>query len=79
MPYRLVAEGNTVYVTLGLHAPVSALDAETGEVLRTYEQTETQQQILLHNGTLILAVRQSDAEKSAKRGALSAATQCCRD
>ncbi len=33
---RLVAVGERVYVTLGYHAPVSALDAATGELVREY-------------------------------------------
>lgn len=74
IPYRLVAAGDTVYVTLGLNAPVSALDAETGDVLCTYEHTADTQQILLHNGTLILAVCQRDSSDSASRGAPPTAT-----
>ena len=52
---RLVAVGDTVYVTLGFHAPLTALDAATGEVLRTYEGTERTDEILCHQGLLILA------------------------
>ncbi|MHC4179311.1 MAG: outer membrane protein assembly factor BamB family protein, partial [Planctomycetota bacterium] len=37
LPRRLVAVGNTVFVTLGLDAPLTALDAATGKTLRTYE------------------------------------------
>ncbi|MBC8870520.1 MAG: PQQ-binding-like beta-propeller repeat protein [Planctomycetes bacterium] len=72
IPYRLVAAGNTIYVTLGFNAPVSALDAQTGDVLRTYEDTEDTQQILLHDGALVLAVRQRDTGNSAERGAPTA-------
>jgi len=74
LPYRLVAAGDTLYVTLGLDAPVSALDARTGDVLHTYEHTDSTQQILFRDGTLILVVRQRDSEDSAERGALAAAT-----
>lgn len=74
IPYRLVAAGRIVYVTLGFNAPVSALDAETGDVLRTYEHTDNTQQILLLDGTLILAVRQPAVQDSAKRGAAPATT-----
>ena len=74
IPYRLVAAGNTLYVTLGLNAPLSSLDASTGAVLRTYEHTANTQQILLHNGTLILAVRQQASKDTAGRGAPSALT-----
>ncbi|MBN2291928.1 MAG: hypothetical protein JXM70_05850, partial [Pirellulales bacterium] len=36
---RLVANGDDVYATLGYYAPVSRLDAKTGKILRTYENT----------------------------------------
>ncbi len=47
LPRRLVAVGETVYVTLGLHAPVSMLDAATGETLKTFEATEHTEEILV--------------------------------
>jgi len=53
---RLVAVGDKVYVTLGYRAPVSELDARTGEVLQTYAGTEGAGEILYHNGKLILPV-----------------------
>lgn len=53
---RIVAIGEKVYVTLGYHAPVSQLDAKTGEVLQTYQGTENTCEILFHNGILILTV-----------------------
>ncbi|MBM4039661.1 MAG: methyltransferase domain-containing protein [Planctomycetes bacterium] len=63
---RLVAVGSRVYVTLGLHAPLSALDAATGEAVRTYEGTEGTEEILCHNGTLLLAVRSVTKERVAE-------------
>jgi outer membrane protein assembly factor BamB/SAM-dependent methyltransferase len=74
IPYRLVAEGDTLYVTLGFNAPVSAMDAGTGDVLRTYEHTDNTTQVLLHHGTLILAVCQRDSKDSSGRGSAPAAT-----
>jgi len=53
---RLVTVGQEVYVTLRYGAPVSALDAATGEKLRTYEGTEATLEILCYDGTLVLAV-----------------------
>ncbi|MBN1443662.1 MAG: PQQ-binding-like beta-propeller repeat protein, partial [Planctomycetes bacterium] len=53
---RLVAAGECVYVTLGYRAPVSALDARTGEVLRTYAGTERTSEILHRGGTLFLSI-----------------------
>lgn len=63
---RLVAVGGRVYVTLGLHAPLSALDAATGEPLKTYDGTEGAEEILWHNGTLLLAVRSVTKERVAE-------------
>jgi len=54
---RLVAVGNRVYVTLGLHSPLSAVDAITGRTVKVYEQTRGTEEILCHKGVLILAVR----------------------
>ena len=54
---RLVAAGDKVYVTLGYRAPVSQLDAATGEILQTYDGTERTSEILHLDGTLILSVQ----------------------
>ena len=54
LPRRLVAEGDTVYVTLGLGAPVTALDAATGKTLRTYKGTDGTEEVLCDDGTLYL-------------------------
>jgi len=51
---RLVAVGERVYVTLGLGRPVEALDAATGETLRTYAATDGTSEILHHDGVLYL-------------------------
>ncbi|MHC4496339.1 MAG: outer membrane protein assembly factor BamB family protein, partial [Planctomycetota bacterium] len=53
-PRRLVAVDDSVYVTLGLEAPVSRLDAATGRILQTYEGTEFTEEILCSDGTLFL-------------------------
>jgi len=51
---RLIAAKDRVYVTLGIKAPVSALDTATGETIRTYEETDGAEEMLLHQGTLFL-------------------------
>ena len=56
LPRRLVASDRTVYVTLQLDGPVLALDAATGETVRTYEDTAATEEILLDDGTLFLRV-----------------------
>jgi len=62
LPRRLVAEGDRVYVTLGLDAPLSALDAATGRTVRTYERTRATEEVILHDGVLFALVNDA-AEK----------------
>ncbi len=56
---RLVAVGDTVFVTLGAEAPVSAIDAATGAVKRVYEGTERADEILVSDGCLVATVNPS--------------------
>jgi len=56
---RLVAQGNRVYVTLGLDAPLVVLDAATGETIRTYEDTFATEEIILSDDVLFLLVNKS--------------------
>ena len=60
---RLVSIGDKVYVTLGYSAPVSQLDARTGEILKTYDGTEKTCEILYRDGTLVLSVLAGDGVK----------------
>jgi outer membrane protein assembly factor BamB len=53
---RLVAVGDTVYVTLGAEAPVSAIDAATGEVKRVFPGTERTDEILVVDDHLIVSI-----------------------
>jgi outer membrane protein assembly factor BamB len=57
---RLVAVDDKVYVTLGYRAPVSQLDAKTGELLRTYDNTARTAEVLYRDGLLILSVLEGD-------------------
>lgn len=61
LPRRLVVQGDTVYVTLGLNAPVSALDAATGRTVRTFPRTEGTEETLASEGMLFLTVNPGDA------------------
>jgi len=54
IPRLLVAEGDRVFVTLGYGAPVSALDAATGETVTTYERTEGTEELRCLQGVLLL-------------------------
>jgi outer membrane protein assembly factor BamB len=56
LPRRLVAIGDRVYVTFGINAPVSELDAVTGETLRTFEGTKETSEIIVSDNTLFLVV-----------------------
>jgi len=49
---RLVAVGDRVYATMGIFAPVTALDAATGEILKVYDGTEKAQEIVCSDGVL---------------------------
>jgi len=54
---RLVAAGDRIYVTLGYEAPVTALDAATGQTLTTYAGTERTDEIVHEKGVLVLRIR----------------------
>jgi outer membrane protein assembly factor BamB len=49
---RLAAIGDTVYCTLGIDEPISALDAATGKILRAYAGTERTQEFTYYDNTL---------------------------
>jgi len=64
---RLVAVGDRVYVTLGYGQPVTALDAVTGETVRTYEGTEGTREILHCDDTLFLVLGEPKDDWRAER------------
>ncbi len=53
---RLVTDGQHVFVTMALDAPVSSLDPATGEPTRVYQETKGAEEILHVNGTLFVLV-----------------------
>jgi outer membrane protein assembly factor BamB len=53
---RMVVVGDTLYCTLTLEGPVSALDAATGEILTTYENTSPTQELAYNQGIMYLNV-----------------------
>ncbi len=53
MTRRLVSVGDRVYVTLGYDAPVSALDAASGETLWTYDGSRNTEEIILQDDVLL--------------------------
>ncbi|MFC1497604.1 PQQ-binding-like beta-propeller repeat protein [Verrucomicrobiota bacterium] len=53
---KLVSIDDRVYVTLGLTAPVSVLNAASGETLMTYKGSEKAEEIVCHDGVLFVVV-----------------------
>jgi len=49
---RLVADGEKIYVTLGITEPVSCLDGATGKLLHTYPETKGAEEMIYADGTL---------------------------
>ncbi len=58
VPKRIVAAGDRLYATLNFNAPLTALDAATGEILHVYEGTNNTDEILYDDGLLILSVNE---------------------
>jgi len=56
LPRRLVSVDDAVYVTLGLCAPVTKLDAATGETLLTYENSAGAEELIYHDGLLLAVI-----------------------
>ena len=52
LPRRLVAVGDTVYAVMGEDGPVAALDAATGQKIRTYPETGDAEELLVSDGIL---------------------------
>jgi len=53
---RVVAVGDRVYVTLGIDAPTTILDAATGETLATCERSDMTREIVVADDTALLVV-----------------------
>jgi outer membrane protein assembly factor BamB len=50
---RIVADGDRLYVTLGYRAPMSVLNAATGDIIATVEATRDTSEILVSDGIVI--------------------------
>lgn len=59
---RLVTTGDQVYVTLGIDAPLSALDAATGEVIHEFADSAATEEVIEHDGVLIALVNKGKSE-----------------
>ncbi len=62
--HRLVAVGETVYVTKGIHGPVVALDAATGQEKYTFEGSEETGEIIVVDGALVAGIRKEAPRES---------------
>jgi len=74
LPRTLVAQGDRVYAALGLDAPVTALNAATGEITGTYAGTERTEEIILSDGVLFVVTgspmpEQAPIEETRRGGA----------
>lgn len=67
LPRRLVAVGQRVFVTLGYGTPVTALDAATGDIVRTYQGTDGTLEILYAGGVLFLVTGEMDLAELKRR------------
>ena len=54
LPRTFVADGERVYAALGIDTPAKALDAATGEVIKTYRGTEGTEEVILDRGVLFV-------------------------
>ncbi|MBC8872705.1 MAG: PQQ-binding-like beta-propeller repeat protein [Planctomycetes bacterium] len=70
LPRRLVAVGGKVFATLELDAPVSILDATSGETLRVFEETRGADEILVIGDVLLVVTNdlQERSDEAARRG-----------
>ena len=63
LPRRLVAVGERTYVTLGITAPLTALDAASGETLLTYKGSESTQEVIVSQGTVFLVAKKAASKR----------------
>ncbi len=64
---RLVADGDRLYATLAYNAPMSILDAATGEIITTVKQTQNAREILVADGIAVVYC-QGQPQTQARRG-----------
>ena len=63
LPFRLVADQKRVFVTLGMTAPVTILDAATGEQQQTIPQSDYSKQIV-HKGESLALLCDADLNRT---------------
>ena len=75
LPRTFVAEGDRVYAALGLEAPVTAMDAATGETVKTYQGTEGTEEVILNDGVLLIVTGGPVPEHAVKDAAQRKGTE----
>ncbi len=58
LPRRLVAMDAKVFVTLGIDAPISMLDADTGQTIRQYAPTAGTYEFIVSDGVIFAVISQ---------------------
>ena len=64
----IVASGDRVYTTLAYRAPMSILDAGTGEIIATVEATQGTTEILVSDGVAVAYTRKIPEDFARRRG-----------
>jgi outer membrane protein assembly factor BamB len=65
---RLVADGDRLYATLGFQAPLSILNAATGEILASVEGTSPAREILASDGVVVIHCSDPSVGAAKRRG-----------
>ena len=65
---RIVASADRLFTTLSYEAPLSILDAQTGKVLHTVENTEPVRELVFSDGLVVTHTRDELAERDKRRG-----------
>ncbi|MBN2313380.1 MAG: PQQ-binding-like beta-propeller repeat protein [Sedimentisphaerales bacterium] len=65
---RMVADGDRLYTTLAYRAPMSILNAVTGDIIATIEATRNVSEILACDGIVIAYTRNEPEEAARRRG-----------
>ncbi|MHC4462654.1 MAG: outer membrane protein assembly factor BamB family protein [Planctomycetota bacterium] len=70
---RIVADGDRLYTTLSYRAPMSILNAATGDIITTVEATRGTSEILVSDGIAVAYTRQVQQGIARRKGAKDAA------
>jgi outer membrane protein assembly factor BamB/SAM-dependent methyltransferase len=66
---RIVADGDRLYTTLSYRAPMSILNAVTGDIIATIEETRGTSEIMVSDGIAVVYTRQVQDSATRRRGA----------